>query len=333
MSNKGFTLIELLAVIVILAVIALITVPAVMNVVADAKQSAFKDSAYGLIKTADSEYVQDTFEDNTIDKFFLFTNGVMTSYPSGSTLDYKGSTPLDGGLVLHSDGTVTMAIHDGTYCAVKTRYASEVTISSINKTNCNNEILYSQASAPFTNLVTNGDFASGTTGWAGGGVLTAQSNTLTSTATGSSIYVEAYSQAVYTHAVNSKIYMKVDTRVTTSSSTRLAIMISNGTTTILRSIITPIINNWYNLSVIDSYLGTNTTYGFFYVGHYYANTTIALGKTMEAKNVISIDLTNIYGAGSEPTVAQMDHNLNKVWIDTANGNTPKRFTAGGWINF
>lgn len=56
MKRKGFTLIELLAVIVILAIIVLITISLLMG--DKAKIGALKDSAYGLIESADLYYAQ-----------------------------------------------------------------------------------------------------------------------------------------------------------------------------------------------------------------------------------------------------------------------------------
>ncbi len=56
MKKKGFTLIELLAVIIILSIIALITVPVIMNIIERANKSAFKDSAYGIIKAGELYY-------------------------------------------------------------------------------------------------------------------------------------------------------------------------------------------------------------------------------------------------------------------------------------
>ncbi len=55
-EKKGFTLIELLAVILILSIIALITVPVIMNIIERANKSAFKDSAYGIIKAGELYY-------------------------------------------------------------------------------------------------------------------------------------------------------------------------------------------------------------------------------------------------------------------------------------
>lgn len=54
--KKGFTLIELLAVIIILAIIALIATPVVLKVVDNAKISAFKNTAYGLVDAGGFNY-------------------------------------------------------------------------------------------------------------------------------------------------------------------------------------------------------------------------------------------------------------------------------------
>ena len=56
LTTLGFTLIELLAVIIILSIIALITVPVIMNIIERANKSAFKDSAYGIIKAGELYY-------------------------------------------------------------------------------------------------------------------------------------------------------------------------------------------------------------------------------------------------------------------------------------
>ena len=52
-NKRGFTLIELLAVIVILALIALIAVPVIMNIISSARESAFKDTMYGVVKAGE----------------------------------------------------------------------------------------------------------------------------------------------------------------------------------------------------------------------------------------------------------------------------------------
>ena len=325
MNKKGFTLIELLAVIVILAVIALIATPVIMNAISNAKQGAFKDAAYGIIKATENVYAKG-FSETTepVDTFFLYENGVMTSYPSGKTIDYKGSVPQDGGIVLHADGSITLAIHGGVNCAVKTKTASTVSISTTDKATCISNIYYKQASAPFTNFVTNGDFSNGTLGWNQSNSNNyVQSGVLTNIPDGSARYGYAY--PIWTKNPTNIYYVVGDARVLNTNSNPLALMRVGPTIYIDY----PIINKWYILKGYGTIAADKPSFAFI---HYYVDNQSAVGKEMEIRNVIGIDLTSTYGAGTEPTKDQMDNNLNKVWIDSTN-NTPKRFTAGGWINF
>ena len=76
MKKKGFTLIELLAVIVILAIIALIAVPVIMNIISSARESAFEDTAYGLIDAGEMYYASSLLENGMAsDVEFTITNG------------------------------------------------------------------------------------------------------------------------------------------------------------------------------------------------------------------------------------------------------------------
>ena len=108
MDNKGFTLIELLAVIVILAVIALIAVPIILNVIDTSKKGALKDSAYGIIESADlylaknmgqmTETTEFECEKNICKEITCETiNEVRTcnKVTDGKTINYKGS--IDSG--------------------------------------------------------------------------------------------------------------------------------------------------------------------------------------------------------------------------------------------
>lgn len=107
MNKKGFTLIELLAVIVILAIIALIAVPQVLKILNSARQSAAEDSAYGIIKAAES-YVatymmehQGDWEGNVT--FTCDTNGACKT-TDDVTLDFKGSKPTAGTVTIDANG-------------------------------------------------------------------------------------------------------------------------------------------------------------------------------------------------------------------------------------
>ena len=113
-KNRGFTLIELLAVIVILAIIVLIAVPVVMNIINRAQKSAFKDSAYGILKAGELYYTNQLLrtDEITSDKTFLFPN-------DNAELEIKGSEPTGGTMVVNTKGQISMAITNGKYCVIK----------------------------------------------------------------------------------------------------------------------------------------------------------------------------------------------------------------------
>ena len=385
MNKKGFTLIELLAVIVILAVIALIATPVIMNAIGSAKQGAWKDAAYGIIKATENAFAKG-FSETTepIDTFFLYENGVMTSYPAGKTIDYKGSVPQDGGIVLHADGSITLAIHDGVNCAVKTKTTGTVTLTTTDKATCISNVYYKQASAPFNNALTNGDFSQGTIGWSASyGVLTTANNIGTFNSIGN--YSDPLiAQVPFAYQANAKLYVKYTARALNSDTN--SIYFSTRVTGISDQILNlksiPVANTWYTDSAlltlpsggsgnVSAFFRTAYSLGAGTVPAWVDNTAYALNsevsyggyayiciaphtsstagglvptnftywrykksynKATDYKELILFNLTSIYGTGNEPTKEQMDNNLNKVWIDSST-NTPKRFTAGGWVNF
>lgn len=114
MNKKGFTLIELLAVIIILAIIALIAVPQVIKILNDARRSAAEDSAYGVLKAAES-YVATYMMDNqgdwiSDDVVFSCSSTGCTGTVDGEsvTLDFKGTKPEQGSVTLDSNGVASI---------------------------------------------------------------------------------------------------------------------------------------------------------------------------------------------------------------------------------
>lgn len=124
-NKKGFTLIELLAVIVILAVIALIAVPQVLKILNSARKSAAEDSAYGILKSAESyvaTYMMANHGDwNGTMYFQCSSNGCVEATKSETgdtytevtgedkaTLDFKGSKPTEGIVELNSYGEASI---------------------------------------------------------------------------------------------------------------------------------------------------------------------------------------------------------------------------------
>ncbi|HKM40622.1 MAG TPA: type II secretion system protein, partial [Patescibacteria group bacterium] len=80
MKNKGFTLVELLAVIVILGIIMLIATPLIINVISDARKGVFKNSAYGLVKTGENEYMLNQLNGETKNLIYEFSDGEISGF-------------------------------------------------------------------------------------------------------------------------------------------------------------------------------------------------------------------------------------------------------------
>ena len=155
MNKKGFTLIELLAVIVILAIILLIAMPIVLNVINESRKGAFNSTGYGLVKTAENDYMRRALDGETVQVTYSFIGGTQQAPNPGTIdeLDFTGQGPSDGSIVVTNDGNIYMAITDGTYCTVKEidatdvktydtdelidAYNAEVTATIESMTNCN----------------------------------------------------------------------------------------------------------------------------------------------------------------------------------------------------
>ena len=115
MQRRGFTLIELLAVIVILGVIALIATPLILNVVKQAREQAFLDSAYGIRDAAEYRYTEDMLTDITTEK-------KVYQYPDETNaLKVKGEHPDAGKVIVERDGKIALALWSAKVgkCAVK----------------------------------------------------------------------------------------------------------------------------------------------------------------------------------------------------------------------
>ena len=116
-NKKGFTLIELLAVIIILAVIALIATPIVLNVIDNARKSANKDSAYGLLDSAKLYYMESLLDEskslsgNLIDK-----------------INVSGSKP-DGTVYINDKGKIALAVVYDKVCFTKNYEDADLTES------------------------------------------------------------------------------------------------------------------------------------------------------------------------------------------------------------
>ena len=124
----GFTLIELLAVIVILAIIALIIVPIISNVIDASRKAAFRDSVNGIIDSTNgyvSAYVLNN-KDDLKDYPVIFTCDGSSCTNGSYTLEFKGSVPKGGRIIIQSGGVLSEYITDGTYCAYGYKWDMQV---------------------------------------------------------------------------------------------------------------------------------------------------------------------------------------------------------------
>ena len=127
MKKKGFTLVELMAVIVILAFIALIASPAIISIIEKSKKEALKDTAIGMLDAADMALSAGQLGKGTIT--YPATYNVVGKRIEGEPkLSYHGTPPKSGSLTVYEDGTSTIAIYDGTYCAFKTVTEKKISI-------------------------------------------------------------------------------------------------------------------------------------------------------------------------------------------------------------
>ena len=158
-----------------------------------------------------------------------------------------------------------------------------------------------------TNLVTNGDFSNGTTGWSDlGSTLSVSSNKLIITGSGSSPIIRASQNNITPYVLGKKIYFRVKAKLTTSASQFMGIyMFATGMTTQAYAIV-PLVNTDYIMStVLTATSGGSGNIGF-QISYGYVDSATANGKVMEVQYVSAIDLTSIFGAGKEPTKEQMD---------------------------
>jgi hypothetical protein len=151
------------------------------------------------------------------------------------------------------------------------------------------------------NLVVNGDFRNGTTGWdtaLTGVSLTVNNAIATSTrTTDGDIIGILRTSANPTPA--SIIYTLAKVRVLQSGASNISLVTGGSVRPIVTS---PVANQWYFVS--DKYtVGTAVRSGFRAV---YPTGQALTGYSMEADYMMQIDLTATFGAGNEPTKEQCD---------------------------
>jgi prepilin-type N-terminal cleavage/methylation domain-containing protein len=332
-KKKGFTLIELLVVMVILAIIALITVPNALSMIETAQERSFRSSTQGLIKASENLYVLDKTGNGNVPVFILFDNYTKTVYPSGKDISYNGTTPKSGGIHMFEDGSIKLALYDGTHCSVKNRTSEDITISKISESACVSNIYYSQVSAPFNNLIINGDFSSNSfDGWYnqtplnGYNIISFENEILNLK------YVSG--QASYwigqQNRLNSGDRYYISSKVRSNynrtglQNLRVSDTGTNGVWTTTAIVLGDLVKDqWVIRDGIGIINATNLM-----IGSYSHSAPSDLNYEIDYVTVINI--TNLFAESSSITVEYMREVINRVWI---NGSDVRYFSAGGWKTF
>ncbi len=206
---------------------------------------------------------------------------VLPATPTGEVTDYADT----GNVIRVFEGANELAYTKPTTAIVK---GAAVDISTKN----------------VTNEVENGDFRNGTTGWGGRGTLSIVGGYLNVMSNGSDTNMLASNTTAMPMVAGDKIYSMVEARATNSMVAELAVRfkgVTSGGFHVINSIASPIINTWYNISgieTISSGLGEKLT---LYVYAHYPTAAGGNGLSHQVKRVTTINLTQTFGAGNEPT--------------------------------
>lgn len=159
------------------------------------------------------------------------------------------------------------------------------------------------ASMKLTNIVKNSDYELGSQHWAvEAAALTTESNTMIATGNGANKTVRIY-QDLGKKFTSNKVKIRGLVRATNADITTINLLLRVGTSgTLLKNFLVdfPTTGDWYEFEAIVETQAQTTGNVFVIVQGNYPSTAIAVGKSIEMKEISVIDLTEDFGAGREP---------------------------------
>jgi hypothetical protein len=165
----------------------------------------------------------------------------------------------------------------------------------------------------YKNIISNGNFANGTTGWSvSASGISVVSNVLSNTGIGSSTEAIAQTTTTTPAIVGDKIYIKGRARVTNADATSIRARIvgsTGGTVQYALNQANPVQNQWYSFSTVLTNPANATGFIKVQVMHTYADNATQNGKVMEVMEVMAFELTTEFGAGNEPDAARCETNI------------------------
>jgi hypothetical protein len=178
-------------------------------------------------------------------------------------------------------------------------------------------------------IIQNGNFASGTTGWiANAASHSVTNNILSNTCDGSSNTPNEAQSTNIPYYTNQKVYVRATVRVTSSLASLIRLKIrgsTSGTSLTVAQQNAPTQNQWYVLSAVATMPVDSVGNVRIYAFHEYADVATANGKVMEVKEVVLIDLTS-HGLDAL-TQAQCDARFPN-WLSSGTKST---FKEGGRV--
>ena len=168
------------------------------------------------------------------------------------------------------------------------------------------------------NEVVNGDFSNGITGWTTGGTSVTANNILSNTVT-TNQYNNAFVLQILNLKKNNKYYILGSFRVRDSGAVSALLLLYNGSQYEESATINlPVKDVWYTSSNLFTPTTDDAKTTQMRFRHEYPSGDLANGKVLEVKYVAVIDLTAAFGAGKEPTLAEMDRLMARFpnsWFD------------------
>jgi len=177
-----------------------------------------------------------------------------------------------------------------------------------------------------TNIVLNGDFSSGTDWWLPtNSTLGVSGKILSVTGNGTAINPRVY---IVTNTSTSPIYIRLRIRVTNALCTRLWIYWSDTTSGSIFSKMSPVENQWYEVSVLSNMVDANSN-NQIYFSQEYADATTAAGKVMQIDGDYGVMAVNLIQSGeSDIMLTQCVERYGKHFNSTASCG-PMRYRIVG----
>ncbi|MDD2245240.1 MAG: prepilin-type N-terminal cleavage/methylation domain-containing protein, partial [Dysgonamonadaceae bacterium] len=125
-SKQGFTLIELLGALIVVIIVIAIAIPLISNIKEIVRREAFRATAHS-IADAGRLLIANENESQGYQEFYYQDGKEYNA--DGWKLDYSGTGPRTGVVVINEKNKVVLAIHNGTYCATKSADTNTVTVT------------------------------------------------------------------------------------------------------------------------------------------------------------------------------------------------------------